>query len=219
MLCLVRPAGLEVLGALAGYLARTSQGRILHAMHTFPASDPSQERPPPAGDAEEIEAVRSILFDLAREFGSGRNACHGRIRFRRFGLANWLLQQDARESAVEPDRVLLRRLRGRSLAQRRFSSISDEVQTELRNNLPAPWWARPLLPLLRSIPPLWFGWKASGRLPVIGGDYRWFLRQPYLAPRDPGTFVGFAERLTVGIRDQEDTTQILKLPSGSPSAS
>jgi hypothetical protein len=213
MLCLVRPAGLGVLPALAGRLASTGQGRVPHAMITFPGAEPSAGSPWLGGDAGELEAVRVVLFALAEELGTGRNAGSGRIRFRRFGLANWLLQQDVRGRHLVPDKVLLRLLRERSLAQRRLPpspDVSEDVQTELRS-LPAPWWVRPLMPLLRRVPPLWFGWKASGRLPVFGADYRWFLRQPYLAPRDPGTFVGFAERLTVGIRDQEDHTQILKL--------
>jgi hypothetical protein len=213
MLCLVRPAGLEVLPALAGRLASTGQGRAPHAMVTFPPEEPADGRPRLGGDAGELEAVRAVLFALAEELGTGRNAGSGRIRFRRFGLANWLFQQDVRGRYLVPDKVLLRLLRERSLAQRRFPAspdVSEDVQTELRS-LPAPWWVRPLMPLLRRVPPLWFAWKASGRLPGFGADYRWFLRQPYLAPRDPGTFVGFAERLTVGIRDQEDHTQILKL--------
>jgi ABC-type branched-subunit amino acid transport system substrate-binding protein len=210
MLCLVRPAGSEVLAALACRLIHPAIGRIPHAMLTFTEGRPTGEQLGVDG-AGQVEAVRSILFALAGELSRERNAKAGRLRFRRFGLVNWLLQQDIREFVPDQDRELLRLLRERSLARRRFPGVGDEVQSELRNNLPAPWWARPLVPLLRWFPPLWFAVKVSGRLPFFGRDYRWFLRQPFMAPHDPGTFVGFAERLTKGLRDQENTTQILML--------
>ncbi|GAB3940981.1 hypothetical protein GCM10027614_25530 [Micromonospora vulcania] len=51
----------------------------------------------------------------------------------------------------------------------------------------------------------------SGRVPVIGQHYRWFMRQQYLAPRQSVTFLGFAERLTAGWRDGEQPDQVNKL--------
>ncbi|MBF6222606.1 hypothetical protein IU479_31415 [Nocardia abscessus] len=35
----------------------------------------------------------------------------------------------------------------------------------------------------------------TGRVPLLSGRYRWFMRQPHLAPEMSGTFVRFAERL------------------------
>ena len=51
----------------------------------------------------------------------------------------------------------------------------------------------------------------SGRVPGFGGQYRWFMRQQYLAPVQSVNFFGLAERLTAGVRQPEDTDQIDKL--------
>lgn len=51
----------------------------------------------------------------------------------------------------------------------------------------------------------------SGRVPVLGRHYNWFMRQQYLAPRQSVTFLGFAERLTAGWRDGEQPDQVNKL--------
>ncbi|MET0136434.1 MAG: ABC transporter substrate-binding protein, partial [Kibdelosporangium sp.] len=51
---------------------------------------------------------------------------------------------------------------------------------------------------------------SSGRDANVSGA-NWLLRQPYLAPGDPGTLAGFAERLTVHNQPVEDPEQLLRL--------
>jgi hypothetical protein len=63
----------------------------------------------------------------------------------------------------------------------------------------------------RAIPGAVFRAAVSGRVPLIGQHYRWFMRQQYLAPRQSVTFLGFAERLTAGWRDGEQPDQVHKL--------
>lgn len=53
--------------------------------------------------------------------------------------------------------------------------------------------------------------RLSATLSAVRRTSRWLLRQPYLAPRDPGTFAGFAERLTEPNRAGEDQEQLLRL--------
>jgi hypothetical protein len=67
-----------------------------------------------------------------------------------------------------------------------------------------PWWGWILA--VYVFPIAWFrAWRA------LGTEYRWLLRQPYMAPRDPGTFVGFALRLAQPRRERENPDQIGKL--------
>src|SRR5206468_5413820 len=65
--------------------------------------------------------------------------------------------------------------------------------------------------LRRLVPQAVFSLAVSGRIPRIGRKYRWFMCQQYLAPAQSVTFPGFAERLTVGIRNDEPPDQIDKL--------
>jgi hypothetical protein len=46
---------------------------------------------------------------------------------------------------------------------------------------------------------------------LFSGRCRWFMQQHYLAPQQSGTFVGFAERLTVGARKLECAEELDKL--------
>ena len=63
----------------------------------------------------------------------------------------------------------------------------------------------------RAVPGVVFRAAVSGRVPVLGRHYNWFMRQQYLAPRQSVTFLGFAERLTAGWRDGEQPDQVNKL--------
>lgn len=203
LVCVVRPAGLPVLRALAGHLAGAKPGQIPHAVVSCDLGTR-----PVGADAEWTATanVADILSQAARSLGGTRNSRYGRIRFRRFALVHWLLSQDLTGGDLDPDRVLSRRLRQRAIAQHRLGGAGEELLAVTSGVTPA--WTRTLMWI---IPPLWFLVRASGRVPVISQPYRWLLRQPYLAPRDPGTFVGFAERLTVRARAQEDPEQLRKL--------
>jgi hypothetical protein len=61
------------------------------------------------------------------------------------------------------------------------------------------------------MPEVLFRTAVSGKIPGFGRRYRWFMRQQYLAPLQSVNFPGFAERLTVGIRQAEDIDQVDKL--------
>lgn len=158
------------------------------------------------GDWRRAELYRRVLVRLAHEFTSASNGHDARVRFRRFGLVNWLLEANNTPQQLDdqPDRELLRRLRTRELQRRRFLGLLRNPSTEVALQGQAPWWA--WLLGLHVLPIVWFrAWR------VVGAEYRWLLRQPYMAPRDPGTFAGFALRLTQPRWEHENPDQIGKL--------
>ena len=200
MVCVVRPAGTAVLAALATYLAGARPRRIPYALIS--------DWPEPKPDADPVARVAEVLRQLAQRINRSANAGYGRLRFPLFGLAYWLLQQDVRDQVQDPDRALFVRLRERSLAARRFTDITQALAAEVTAGPLLPGW---MTSILRVVPPLWFRARISGRVPLISRGYRWFLRQQHLAPHDPGTFVGFAERLTRGMRAEENPEEVSKL--------
>lgn len=51
--------------------------------------------------------------------------------------------------------------------------------------------------------------RLRAKVSAVGRASRWLLRQPYLAPQDPGTFAGFAQRLAEPGEDQEQLLRLL----------
>ncbi|WP_051947352.1 ABC transporter substrate-binding protein [Streptomyces scabiei] len=152
------------------------------------------------------ELCRRVLVDLAKEFSSVRNGCDQRVRFRRFGLVNWLLEMT--DTNQEPNsghaEDVLRRLRDREIQRRPMFWFMRNPGTEVALQGQVPWWV--YLFGLHVLPLVWFrGWR------VLGSEYRWLLRQPYMAPGDPGSFEGFATRLTQARWGEEDPVQVRKL--------
>ncbi|ROP41950.1 hypothetical protein [Saccharothrix texasensis] len=206
LVCLVREresAGL--LKILRAHLSVAHPGRIPHAYHQFP--DAEEENTSPSQVAE----VGAVLAEVARELSSAANGRYGRHVFPRFRLVYWLMNQPTEGGYDESTTSLLTRLRERDLRGR---SEEDLIPREAFDSAAeaAPWWARVVLKLLPS-----FLFRAKLRGLVPGREYRWLLRQPYLAPHDPGTFLGFAERLTGTLAPgrrpapHEDTGQLAKL--------
>jgi hypothetical protein len=211
MLCLVRAEDNgALLKGLARYLAKARPGRMPHVVYRYesrtsdigPADSGLEVRRAPAAheDAADIaEILRQISQGLAGGAGS-------RIRFARFGLVRWLITQDLESEDADSDTVLRTRLRQRDLAGARYAGVFSKQVPELMDDSLTRWGR-----FLQLLPPVWFLARISGRVPGVGQEYRWLLRQPYLAPRDPGTVLGFAERLTVKQRMDEDAEQVLRL--------
>ncbi|NUT52308.1 MAG: hypothetical protein HOV94_34190 [Saccharothrix sp.] len=208
LVCLVRERGTAgLLKVLRAHLSGAYPGRIPHAYHEFP--DAEQGDPSP----NQVAEVGAVLAEVARELSGAANGRYGRHVFPRFRLVYWLMNQPAESGYQESTTSLLTRLRERDLRGRRESEedlIPREAFAAAADA--APWWARVVLTLMPS-----FLFRAKLRGLAPGREYRWLLRQPYLAPHDPGTFLGFAERLTgtlaPGRRPEphEDTGQLAKL--------
>jgi hypothetical protein len=213
MLCLVRADDIRDPVRDQIHEALHTPQRVPHALLTL---DPGPSYPPSAEDdvllpakASDVPAVRAMLAELAAQFKRGANAGAGRIRFGRFGLLTWLMDQrrDPDETKPrDPDQWLRDQLRTYDL--QRLTSGTGVLDT-----LPVTGWAAGLArTMLRISPRLWSALRRTGRIPLIGGKYRWFLRkQPYLTPRDPGSFLGFAERLTGDEYRRQDPDQLLHL--------
>ncbi len=201
MICLVRPAQhAELLGGLAWRLTEANPRRVPHCQLRL------------HGDVSavgEVQLIREILAHAAQALGSSRNATGGRIRFRRFGLLDWLMSLELDEPDGARRSTRLRAgLRERDITQR-----FDDAITSVDQAVPVSGWLQWAKRLIRLIPPLLFLLRVTGRAPLIGRQYRWFLRQPHLTPEVPGGFLGFAERLT-GDPDgwrQENAVQMTRL--------
>ncbi|ONI80377.1 hypothetical protein ALI22I_44405 [Saccharothrix sp. ALI-22-I] len=208
LVCLVRgTAAAGLLQALQAHLRGAHPGRVPHAYHRFPDPSPGV----PTSEPATLDAVGSVLVRIARELSAGVNGRYGRHEFRRFELVYWLMNQRLDGADPESAATLLTRLRERDLLRR---SGDDLLPREVLDDATetAPWWVRLVV---RLVPSFLFRAKLRGVVP--GSEYRWLLRQPYLAPHDPGTFIGFAERLTSALvpgqsaEPREDTGQLAKL--------
>ncbi|MET8199305.1 hypothetical protein [Micromonospora taraxaci] len=192
MLWLVRSDTSDLMTPLRRFLGQGPRRRVPHAVLDADA-------PPGAGDVSAL--LRELHRQLSLEaFGAAR------LRFRHYPLADWLMHQsltfgvDADDSRA----ALVRRLRDRRgpRAPEAPPSGGDAVSIVSQVLL---WLVR------RAVPGVVFRAAVSGRVPVLGRHYTWFMRQQYLAPRQSVTFLGFAERLTAGWRDGEQPDQVNKL--------
>lgn len=215
MLCLVRPETIrdEVRGQIKRVLQDATPHRIPHALLEL---NPGRSYPPSAENdvllpakADDVKDVRAMLAALAAQLKRAANAGEGRIRFGRFGLIDWLMDQHhgtEEGRPRDPDQWLRDQLRAYDLQR-------VSTGTAVLDTVPVTGWvAATARLLLRFSPRLWSGLRRTGRIPLIGGKYRWFLRkQPYLTPRDPGSFLGFAERLTGDQYRLQDPEALLRL--------
>lgn len=142
----------------------------------------------------------------------------GRFRLDRFRDVVWLMSQTLTDAQGEPMTGAAMHLRYRELhkrLRRRASGYLDTAGATVVADDRCPRWLGRLLFLVRwlliLIPPLWFRARFSGHVPVVSGRYRWFLRQPYLAPGRDGNFIGLAERLVVDKWSSELPEQVLRL--------
>jgi ABC-type branched-subunit amino acid transport system substrate-binding protein len=191
--------GTAVLDALTARLAASpGRYRVPHGRLT--------SRPDPAAPPAVETEIRPLLDRLCRKLSTPAFGTD-RLWFKHYALAAWLMDQDL--SALRPDDVpgeLTRRLRDRA-RPRRNGELPDPAADGLfgvRFQL-LSWLLR------RLVPQALFRVAVSGRIPRVGRTYRWFMCQQYLAPAQSVTFPGFAERLTLGIRDDEPPDQIDKL--------
>lgn len=205
VVCLVRDdtrAGL--LAAISARLNRARPKPVPHAFVDLPATETSGQSQDslPSVVSGDVEQVRERLQEVAAKLGATNNRI-GRIRrFRRFALVCWLLSTTIPSGPQRADREreLAAKLRGR----RRYTSDS-----QVPNQLVLPWQLHVLGWWLVPFLSTWL--RRSGRVPVLSGYYRWFLRQRYMAPREGAGFTEFGLRLTKGDVGEEDQSQVLKL--------
>nr|MDT0657200.1 hypothetical protein [Micromonospora sp. DSM 115978] len=189
----VGASGQEVLRPVLRRLTGAPRRRVPHV--TVDA-----ERYPDGNDVRPLldEAHNQLSLDA---FGAEP------FQFRHYSLARWLMDQSLPGVEVHDRRArLAAKLRDR---RRRWSDpdrggVGAETAFAVLYRF-LTWVVR------RSVPGVVFRAAVSGRVPLVGRHYRWFMRQQYLAPRQSVTFVGFAERLTAGWRNGEQPDQVNKL--------
>jgi hypothetical protein len=183
LLCIVRSDDSDdVLGEIETYLRNARPAAIPHARREFP--DTTDE---PVAYAD-LKGVATALNAIARQLLAGWHKKYGRMEFRRFELVHWLMNQRLGDKQLSHDAELTRLIRRFEATRRRRTTPPESVREVF------PWWVRLAMWL---VPPLWFGLRLR-----VGAQYRWFLQQSFLAPHDPGTFLGFAQRITGWLGDQ-----------------
>ncbi|WP_033293882.1 ABC transporter substrate-binding protein [Amycolatopsis jejuensis] len=206
MVCLVGDAREGVLEELGSRLRRAKpDGTVRFAylsLDEFPDTDTTGD----ATDAS-VEAVREILWHTRNTLLRSPRTRGSRLRFGLFTLVDQLMAKRFPPDDSDPERTLLRELQENGLLIR-FRSTLDNVSRELVPQHPT--WRFPLL-VLRLLTLATFRLAVTGRVPGLSGRYRWFLRQPHLAPEMSGSFVRFALRLTDGEWQNESPEFVARL--------
>ncbi|MGH3751995.1 MAG: hypothetical protein ACRDRP_04735 [Pseudonocardiaceae bacterium] len=188
-----RDGGTRVLGALVERLKRPARYRVPHAHVDLTVEDAPQD-------------IRQLLRELCVQLSVPRFGGE-RLSFRHYELVDWLMERDlSGEAPGDRARAVIALLRGRHRPFRRHSESPDSTTLDLGPRYRLLAWL-----IRRAIPEVLFRAAVSGRIPGFGRRYRWFMRQQYLAPLQSVSFPGFAERLTVGVRQPEDIDQVDKL--------
>ncbi|WP_409185305.1 ABC transporter substrate-binding protein [Amycolatopsis sp. VS8301801F10] len=206
MVCLVGDAREGVLEELASRLRNAKPAGTVRSAYLSLAKRADSDKP---GEAtkESVEAVREILRQVRNTLVSNSRTRESRLRFRLFTLVDQLMAKQFSPGESDPERVLLRELQENNLLVR-FRGAIDSASRELVPQHPA--WRFPLL-LLRLLTFVVFRVAVTGRVPGLSGRYRWFLRQPHLAPEMSGSFVRFAMRLTHGEWQNESPQYVARL--------
>ncbi|HET6711689.1 hypothetical protein [Amycolatopsis sp.] len=206
MVCLVRPPeNADVLPAVADRLKTAKpHGSIRYANPGLAVHEGRDEAGPATADS--VTVVRDILREARKELGDSAKAHTSRLPFPLFDLVYWLMLQDY-DGHDNPDGALRHAIRRISLAERFSSSARDAAQQLPENQ--GVWKLFSLL--VRGLTLLTFRIAVTGRMPGLSGRYRWFLRQPHLAPEMSGSFVRFARRLTEGQWQEEAPEYVCRL--------
>lgn len=206
MVCLVGDARAGVLKELASRLQNAEPAGTVRSVY-LPLADRQDTDSAAEATKESVDAVRDLLWHVRNSLVRSGRTRESRLRFRLFTLVDQLMAKQFPDGDTDPERTLLRELQENGLLVR-FRSAIDSVSRELVPQHPA--WRFPLL-LLRLLTFGTFRLAVTGRVPGLSGRYRWFLRQPHLAPEMSGSFVRFALRLTDGEWQKESPEYVARL--------
>jgi hypothetical protein len=154
---------------------------------------------------EQPRDIRSLLHSICGELAAPRFGGE-RLRFRHYELIAWLMRLDLVElSSEDRTKEIVKCLRGHHRGR-----SEDNVPDIKSLDFGPPRYQLLVWVILRVLPEALFRAAVSG-IVGFGSRYRWFMRQQYLAPLQSVNFLGFAERLTAGVREREDPDQVDKL--------
>jgi hypothetical protein len=130
---------------------------------------------------KDVMRVRELLRQARNALVKSPKTRGSLLRFPRFTLAHQLMGERSEPDDPSPDGTSARMLRDRS-AVRRIDRAVRTVDKELPDS--AGRWRIPLwLAYLLTLSA--FRIAVTGRVPLISGRYRWFMRQPHLARSCP----------------------------------
>jgi hypothetical protein len=174
LICVIRQEDTPpVLGSIRRTFGRA--GLVVHLQRPVEPTTQADHPPPERGSQPpitqlDVELVRTLLTELTELMGRVGDRRRRLRRFRRFALTVWLMRQRLDDNAGDQE-SLERQIR--ELLRNQRSSSQGQIPDEL------PGWLGMLAILL---PFVWFRARVSGRLPVLSGHYRWFVRRESLAP-------------------------------------
>ncbi|MCE6998193.1 hypothetical protein LZG04_25840 [Saccharothrix sp. S26] len=211
LLCLIRePGSTEVPKALAARLDRTDARRKRKVPHAYvdagQAAAASAER---WSGVDREPPLLPLLDVLHAKLLADRFARDKLSSFRHYRLVDRLTGRRLPPEDDRRARAIVRELRHWHAAADRAVDAEQHaaVQQAVGQSLPM----RLLLAALTAWHrPLRF-WLWVHGVPLVGREPRWLMRQPFMVPRHSTTFTGFAERLTVGRRDEENPDQLKML--------
>jgi ABC-type branched-subunit amino acid transport system substrate-binding protein len=146
--------------------------------------------------------MRRLMATLCRALSGDRFGRLRPLRFRRYRLVEWLMSQ----KLTSDDEI--GELAG--LLRREFPQWGRELLSTAEP-LASPTQRLVAAAVRLVLPAAVFRARISGRIPGVGREFRWFMRQQYLAPRQSSRFIGFAQRLTENGRGFELGDQLAKL--------
>ncbi len=205
MLCLIGDtAGDAVLSALKTRLDQAAPHKVpFAAVNATEAIGQCARRWADTGRGTPLLPLLDELRDVLMADRFGRNALG---RFRHYDLADWLTGQ-----RLPPDR---------SRNTRAITGVLQHWYDESDNPAASPgtletvaesiWMKVGIALLIAWHRPLRFRLWVR-RVPLVGREPRWLMRQPFMVPGHSTRFTGFAERLTEGRRDKENLVQLKKL--------
>jgi hypothetical protein len=161
---------------------------------------PEHGRRPPITE-HDVRLVSTLLRELTNRLGRVDDRRRRIGRFRRFAVTVWLMNHELGESAGDQE----------SRDRRVRELMRDQGRYQQRQNLSelqVPGWLGALVIVL---PFVWFRARVSGRLPVLSGHYRWFVRRESLAPPVSGGMTDVAAALTDGEWQRDPDTALLFL--------
>ncbi|WP_216903249.1 hypothetical protein [Nocardia alni] len=159
---------------------------IPHARVRRTGTEESTRRANDEFEKDDVTVIRSVLREARDELIRSNGHFKRQLRFPLFSLAYLLMDSPSGDDGSRP---LLRQ----SDVMRNIDKAVRTLDREV-----ASVWIKWKLPLwaMYIVTLGFFRVVLTGRVPVLSGKYRWFMRQPHLAPDLSGTFVRFARRLT-----------------------
>ncbi|MFC7343413.1 hypothetical protein [Saccharopolyspora griseoalba] len=197
----------RLIDELAGHLHQVVPNAVLDVAERSPVTRPAGNgRGPEEPERLLSRRIRENLDEAARTYLDHSSAKRiGRLRFRRYALLSWLLNQNVQpndELANRPNpqtRRLLKDYFGPRKKQPEQSESSAWAAAEQQ----LPWYL--FIGALLTYP-LYYAWRIR-----FGAIPRWFMRQRYLSPGDSEDFPAFAQRLITTPSKRENAEQVRKL--------